>query len=43
MGIATALVHSWENGTCEPDERQWQILSNLLAFDTGINLLNPNS
>jgi ribosome-binding protein aMBF1 (putative translation factor) len=32
MGIATALVHSWENGTCKPDEEQRQILSNLLAF-----------
>ncbi len=30
MGIATALVYSWENGTCEPDERQRQILTDLL-------------
>jgi len=30
MGIATALVHSWENGTCEPNERQRQILKNIL-------------
>jgi len=37
MGIATTLVHSWELGTSEPDERQRQILSNLLAFEAGVN------
>jgi DNA-binding transcriptional regulator YiaG len=24
MGIATALVRSWENGTSRPDNRQWR-------------------
>jgi DNA-binding transcriptional regulator YiaG len=38
MGIATALVHSWENGTCEPNERQRQILGDHLAFDRELNL-----
>ena len=32
MGIATALVHSWENGIGEPDGRQREILSDLLGF-----------
>jgi hypothetical protein len=32
MGIATALVHSWENGTSDPDGRQREILSDLLGF-----------
>ena len=38
MGIATALILSWESGTCEPDERQKQILGNLLAFRAGYDL-----
>jgi hypothetical protein len=33
MGIASALVHAWESGTCEPAERQRQILSDLLEFN----------
>jgi DNA-binding transcriptional regulator YiaG len=43
MGIATALVHSWENGTCEPDERQRTILGNLLEFHVRVNLPKHNS
>jgi DNA-binding transcriptional regulator YiaG len=35
MGIATALVCSWENGTTQPDDRQLEILANLLDFDAG--------
>jgi len=33
MGIATALIHAWEGGTCEPDELQRQILSSFLVVD----------
>src|SRR5208337_906095 len=28
----------WERGTQAPDEQQWQMLSNLLSFDSGVNL-----
>ena len=31
MGIATALTHSWENGTSQPDSRQLEILANILG------------
>jgi ribosome-binding protein aMBF1 (putative translation factor) len=33
MGIATALVRSWEDGTTQPDNRQLGVLANLLGFD----------
>jgi ribosome-binding protein aMBF1 (putative translation factor) len=33
MGIATALVSSWEDGTVQPDTRQLNALANLLDFD----------
>jgi len=33
MGIATALVRSWENGASQPDNRQVEVLANLLGFD----------
>ena len=33
MGIASALVRSWEDGTSQPDTRQLKILANLLDFD----------
>jgi hypothetical protein len=36
MGIATALVQSWEDGTGEPNSEQRQILSNVLRFDSAI-------
>jgi len=32
MGIATALVRSWENGTSRPDNRQLEVLANLLGL-----------
>jgi ribosome-binding protein aMBF1 (putative translation factor) len=35
MGIATALVHSWEDGTRQPDRRQLKVLENLLAVEAG--------
>jgi DNA-binding transcriptional regulator YiaG len=37
MGIATALVHSWENGASQPDNRQLEVLANLLGFDARTN------
>ena len=36
MGIATALVHSWEDNTTQPDNRQLEVLATLLGFDAGI-------
>jgi transcriptional regulator with XRE-family HTH domain len=33
MGIATALVRSWEDGSSQPDTRQSEILANLLGYD----------
>jgi ribosome-binding protein aMBF1 (putative translation factor) len=33
MGIATALVRSWEDSTIQPDTRQLEILASLLGFD----------
>jgi ribosome-binding protein aMBF1 (putative translation factor) len=36
MGIATALVRSWEDGTILPDNRQLEVLANLLEFDAGL-------
>jgi len=33
MGIASALVCSWEDGTSQPNSRQLEILANLLGFD----------
>ena len=32
MGIATALVRSWENDECQPNERQQGFLAKLLEF-----------
>jgi len=31
MGIATALVRSWEDGSSQPDKRQLAILANFLG------------
>jgi ribosome-binding protein aMBF1 (putative translation factor) len=31
MGIATALVRSWENGTSRPNDRQLKVLASLLG------------
>jgi ribosome-binding protein aMBF1 (putative translation factor) len=41
MGVATALVRSWENGTTQPNNRQLEVLANLLGFDTGIWRIEP--
>jgi DNA-binding transcriptional regulator YiaG len=32
MGIATDLVRSWEGGTIQPDNRQLEVLANLLGL-----------
>jgi len=42
MGIATSLVSAWENGTQRPDEKQWQTLSDLLSFDSGVDFSKPH-
>ena len=33
MGIATAWVQSWENGSRQPDIQQLEILSSILEFN----------
>jgi ribosome-binding protein aMBF1 (putative translation factor) len=33
MGIARALVRSWEDGTSRPDNRQLKVLASLLGYD----------
>jgi ribosome-binding protein aMBF1 (putative translation factor) len=33
MGIATALICSWEDGTSQPDNQQLAVLAKLLEFD----------
>jgi DNA-binding transcriptional regulator YiaG len=42
LGISATLVSAWERGTEMPDERQWQMLSNLLLFDSGMKLPKPH-
>jgi ribosome-binding protein aMBF1 (putative translation factor) len=42
MGVETALVLAWESGTCQPDEKQWRMLSDLLSFDSGFDLRKPH-
>jgi hypothetical protein len=42
MGLETALILAWENSTSKPDERQWQMLSNLLSFDSGVDFPKPH-
>jgi ribosome-binding protein aMBF1 (putative translation factor) len=34
MGIASALVKSWESGECEPDQRQRQMLCGIFGSDS---------
>ena len=36
MGVETALILAWESGISKPDEKQWQMLNELLKFDSGI-------
>ena len=42
MGIETALILAWESGTRTPDEKQWQMLSDLLSFDSGVDFPKPH-
>jgi ribosome-binding protein aMBF1 (putative translation factor) len=42
MGIETAPISAWESGTRTPDEKQWQMLSDLLSFDSGVDLPKPH-
>jgi ribosome-binding protein aMBF1 (putative translation factor) len=35
MGIATALVRSWEDGTTQPNNQQLAVLYKLLEFNAG--------
>lgn len=42
MGIETALVLAWESGIRKPDENQWQMLSDLLSFDSGVDFPKPH-
>jgi len=43
MGIETKLISAWESGTKKPDEKQWRMLSDLLSFDSGVDLPKPAS
>lgn len=42
MGVKTALISAWESGICKPDEKQCQILSDLLGFDSGVDFHNSS-
>ena len=42
MGIETALILAWESGSRTPDEKQWQMLSDLLSFDSGVDFPKPH-
>jgi DNA-binding transcriptional regulator YiaG len=33
MGLATALIRTWENGTSQPDSQQMKLLVNFLGFN----------
>jgi DNA-binding transcriptional regulator YiaG len=33
MGIATAIVSSWESGASTPDSQQMTLLATVLGFD----------
>jgi DNA-binding transcriptional regulator YiaG len=35
MGIVTASVRAWEDGTEQPDNRQMALLANFLEFEAG--------
>ena len=42
MGIETALILAWESSSSTPDEKQWQVLSDLLSFDSGVDFPKPH-
>jgi hypothetical protein len=33
MGIAAALIRSWEDGTSQPDSVQMKVLASLFGYD----------
>ena len=43
MGIAASLVSAWESGDSTPDKTQLQRLSEVLAFDSGVDLPKPHA
>jgi len=42
LGIETKLILAWENSTSKPNEKQWQMLSALLSFDSGVDFPKPH-
>jgi DNA-binding transcriptional regulator YiaG len=42
MAIETALILAWESGSRTPDEKQWQVLRDLLSFDSGVDFPKPH-
>jgi len=42
MGIAPALVRSWESGSSQPDSKQLQDLANFLGLDSQKYLIKPH-
>jgi ribosome-binding protein aMBF1 (putative translation factor) len=43
MGVATALIRLWEDGTTQPDNRQLKVLADILGFDAGIGRIEPSA
>ena len=43
MGIAASLVLAWESGKSTPDKTQLQMLSDLLSFESGVDLPKPHA
>lgn len=43
MGIASALILSWESGKSQPDRKQLQDLENCLGLGSQNCLINPPS
>jgi ribosome-binding protein aMBF1 (putative translation factor) len=41
MGVATALIRSWENDTAQTDSQQLKVLADILGFDAGIWCIEP--
>jgi DNA-binding transcriptional regulator YiaG len=42
MRISASLISAWERGASSPNEEQWQMLSNLLSFDSGVDFPKPH-
>jgi DNA-binding transcriptional regulator YiaG len=42
MGIATALVRSWEDGTSQPDSVQMNVLVSLFGNDADFDLIKED-